>query len=180
MTGSMDADTPTAASRSGNDNAPKVRTLADLAKLAGVSAGTVSRALSGSTLVNEKTREHIQALARDHGFRPNQIASKLRSKRTGTIGVVIPLGHERRQHISDPFFMTLLGHLADELTESGYSLILSRAIPEDTPDWLDWLAGSGMVDGVIVVGQSDQFETIERVARDYRPLVAWGLSLIHI
>ncbi|MEJ2407919.1 MAG: LacI family DNA-binding transcriptional regulator, partial [Novosphingobium sp.] len=156
--------------------AVSVRTLADLARLAGVSTGTVSRALAGKELVNAETRERIQALAREHGFRPNQMASKLRSKRTGVIGVVIPLGHEQRQHISDPFFLTLLGCLADELTESGYDVMLSRAIPDGTSDWLERMTGSGMVDGVLLIGQSDQFDVIERVARTYRPLVAWGSS----
>ena len=152
----------------------EVRTLADLAQLAGVSAGTVSRALAGSSLVKPKTRDRIQALAREHGFRPNQMASKLRTRRTGVIGVVIPLGHERRQHISDPFFMTLLGHLADELTESGYDLMLSRAIPEENPDWLERLTRSGMVDGVIVIGQSNQFDAIEKAAHGYANMVVWG------
>lgn len=161
-----------AAGRSGAHG--QVRTLADLARLAGVSAGTVSRALAGKSLVNIETRERIQALAREHGFRPNQMASKLRSRRTGVIGVVFPLGHAVHQHISDPFFMTLLGHLADELTEGGYDIMLHRAIPDGTSDWLERMTGSGMVDGVIVVGQSDQFDVIEDVASHYRPLVAWG------
>ena len=152
----------------------EVRTLADLARIAGVSAGTVSRALAGKSLVNTETRERIQHLARQYGFRPNQMASKLRSRRTGVIGVVIPLGHDKRQHVSDPFFLTLLGALADELTESGYDLMLSRAIADHTSEWLERMTGSGMVDGVIVIGQSDQFETIERVAAHYRPLVVWG------
>lgn len=151
-----------------------VRTLADLARLAGVSAGTVSRALAGKSLVNAETRERIHELARKHGFRPNQMASKLRSQRTGVIGLVLPLGHEKRQPISDPFFLTLLGYLADELTEAGYDLMLSRCIPDGTPEWLERMTRSGMVDGVIIIGQSDQFEVIEAVSRDYRPLVTWG------
>ncbi|TCM18131.1 LacI family transcriptional regulator [Novosphingobium sp. PhB165] len=154
--------------------AGEVRTLADIARLAGVSAGTVSRALAGKSLVNAETRERIRAIARQHGFRPNQMASRLRSRRTGVIGVVIPLGHEKRQHVSDPFFLTLLGYLADELTEGGYDLMLSRAIPDGTSDWLERMTSSGMVDGVIVIGQSDQFAVIEQVAANYRPLVVWG------
>lgn len=153
--------------------AARVRTLADLAALAGVSTGTVSRALAGKALVNAETRERIQALAAAHGFRPNQLASRLRTQRTGVIGVVVPLGHERRQHLSDPFFMTLLGHLADALTEQGYDLMLSRIIP-DAGDWLERIVESGMLDGVLLIGQSDQFATIERVARHYRPMVVWG------
>jgi len=151
----------------------RIRNIQELAKIAGVSAGTVSRALAGKDLVNKETRERIQAIAREHGFRPNQMARKLRTQQTGVIGVVIPLGHERRQTLSDPFFMTLLGHLADELTETGEDIMLSRVIPGDE-DWLDRIVDSGMLDGVLMIGQSDQLETIERVAQYYKPLVVWG------
>ncbi|MEQ5786951.1 LacI family DNA-binding transcriptional regulator [Erythrobacter sp. NFXS35] len=151
-----------------------VRTITDLARLAGVSPGTVSRALAGKSLVNAKTREKIEAIAREHGFRPNQMASGLRRQKTGVIGVAIPLGHDVRQQISDTFFMTLLGHLADELTLEGYDLMLRRVVPEDDADWLDRFIGSGMIDGVIVIGQSDQFARIEDVADGYLPMVVWG------
>lgn len=156
------------------DKPRRIRNISELAKLAGVSAGTVSRALAGKNLVNRETRERIQALAREHGFRPNQMASRLRTGQTGVIGVVIPLGHEQRQHISDPFFMTLLGYLADALTEGGYDLMLSRVIPAHNEEWLERIVDSGMLDGVLMIGQSDQFEAIERVAEQYRPLVVWG------
>lgn len=151
-----------------------VRTITDLARLAGVSPGTVSRALAGKSLVNARTREKIEALAREHGFRPNQMASGLRRQRTGVIGVVIPLGHDTRQQISDSFFMILLGFLADELTLQGYDLMLRRVVPDDDADWLDRFIGSGMIDGVIVIGQSDQFDRIEEVAEAYRAMVVWG------
>ncbi len=151
----------------------RVRNIADLARLAGVSAGTVSRALSGSGMISTATRERIRALAREHEFTPNALARNLRIQRTGAIGVVIPLGHEVGQHISDPFFMTMLGHLADALTERGYDLLLSRVIPTGS-DWLDKIVDSGRVDGVIVIGQSDQVAVLDRVAARYRPLVVWG------
>lgn len=156
------------------DGRGTIRTITDLARLAGVSAGTVSRALANNSLVNDRTRERIQALAREHGFQPNQMASRLRRQKTGVIGVAIPLGHDRSQQISDTFFMTLLGHLADELTGKGYDLMLRRVIPDRDEDWLDRFIGSGMIDGVLVIGQSDQFERIEDVADGYRPMVVWG------
>lgn len=152
----------------------RIRTITDLASLAGVSAGTVSRALANNSLVNDKTRDRIQSLARQHGFRPNQMASSLRRQKTGVIGVIIPLGHDQRQQISDAFFMALLGRLADELTDKGYDLMLRRVIPGQDEDWLDRFIGSGMIDGVIVIGQSDQFDRIDEVADGYRPMVVWG------
>lgn len=151
----------------------KIKNMKDLADLAGVTTGTVSRALADSSLISAKTRERIQALALEHGFRPNVVARNLRTQKTGAIGVLIPLGHETGQHISDPFFITMLGHLADELTERGYDLLLSRVIPEDS-NWLDRYIGSGKTDGLIIIGQSDQAATLDRVAKDYLPLVVWG------
>ena len=151
----------------------RIRNIAELARLAGVSTGTVSRALADKSLVNKDTRERIQAMAREHGFRPNQMARRLRVQETKVIGVVVPLGHEQRQHLSDPFFMAILGHLADALTENGYDIMLSRVIP-DADDWLERIVDSGMLDGVLLIGQSNQFEAIERVAQWYRPMVVWG------
>jgi DNA-binding LacI/PurR family transcriptional regulator len=151
----------------------RIRNIKELAELAGVSPGTVSRALSDSGLISLKTRERIKAMAAAHDFRPNIMARNLRIQKTGAIGVLIPLGHETGQHISDPFFITLLGLLADALTERGYDLMLSRVIPSDN-DWLDRVVDSGRVDGLIVIGQSDQSAVLDRVAARYRPLVAWG------
>lgn len=147
--------------------------LADLAVLAGVSTATVSRALAGHSSVNTRTRDRIRALAVEHDVRPNQLARNLRLKSTGAIGLVLPLGHAKTQHLTDPFFLTLLGFLADLLVERGYDILLSRVIP-DADDWLERVVDSGRIDGLLLVGQSDQFAVIERVAQRYRPLVVWG------
>ena len=151
----------------------QIKTLKDLAELAGVTSGTVSRALAGSELVTPATRELIVALAREHGVTPNVTARNLRTRRTGAVGVLIPLGHETGQHISDPFFITMLGLLADALTQRGYNLLLSRVVPTDE-NWLGNFARSGQVDGIIVIGQSDQSAVLDKVAESYRPLVVWG------
>ncbi len=151
----------------------KIRNIKELADIAGVSTGTVSRALADSPLISLKTRKRIQALAKEHDFRPNVMARNLRIQRTGAIGVLIPLGHEAGQHLSDPFFVTMLGLIADALTERGYDLLLSRVIPTDS-GWLGRYVDSGRVDGVIVIGQSDQSAVLDEVAARYRPMVAWG------
>ncbi len=155
------------------DEKPRVRNIIELARIAGVSPGTVSRALSGTGMISQKTRDRIRDLAKEHDFRPNVMARNLRIQRTGAIGVVIPLGHEATQHLSDPFFITMLGLLADALTERGYDLVLSRVVPT-SDDWLDQIVDTGRVDGVIMIGQSDQSDVISRVALRYPPIVAWG------
>lgn len=148
-------------------------TLAQLADLAGVSVATVSRSLAGNPVIAETTRSRIVALAREHGFQVNQAARNLRLGRTGAIGVVLPLGHEADQTLSDPFFMSLLGPLADAVANRGHDLLLSRIIPKDDR-WLDRIVDAGRVDGVVLIGQSDQVDVIERVARRYRPMIVWG------
>lgn len=171
----MGANMSTEAEAAGAGFKPhRVRNISELAKIAGVSAGTVSRALAGKNLVNAQTRERIQALAREHGFSPNQMASRLRTGQTGVIGLVIPLGREQKHTLSDPFNMTLLGHIAEALAERGYDLMLSRVTPAHEDEWLSRIVDSGMLDGVLMLGQADQFETIERVADGYLPLVVWG------
>jgi DNA-binding LacI/PurR family transcriptional regulator len=150
-----------------------LKSIADLARLAGVSVSTVSRALTGKGALNKGTRERIQALADHHGFRMNVAAQNLRLGRTGAIAVLMPLGHARGQQLSDPFFLTMLGHLADALTDRGYDLLLSRVLP-DRDDWLDTFIRTGRTDGVIVIGQSDQGAALTRAAAHYRPLLVWG------
>ena len=150
-----------------------LKSIADLARLAGVSVSTVSRALTGKGALNKGTRARIQALADHHGFRMNVAAQNLRLGRTGALAVLMPLGHARGQQLSDPFFLTMLGYLADALTDRGYDLLLSRVLP-DRDDWLDTFIRTGRTDGVIVIGQSDQGAALARAAASYRPLVVWG------
>ncbi|GGE61200.1 LacI family DNA-binding transcriptional regulator [Niveispirillum cyanobacteriorum] len=150
--------------------------MADIARMAGVSVSTVSRALAGSALVPQAKREEILALAQAQGYVINEQARNLRLKKTRTIGIVIPLGHEVGQLISDPFFIELLGRLADEITARDYNVLLTKvARPE--PGWQDRLIQSQKADGLIVIGQSDQHEALNAVARTYLPLVVWGAHL---
>lgn len=151
------------------------KTLADIAKLAGVSPGTVSRALSNTELVNEKTKNKILAIVNELNYTPNIAARNLRTRKTGAIAVIIPLGHEKDQHISDPFFTIMLGYLADELSTRGYDLLLSRVIPRND-NWLDDFINSGRADGIIIIGQSNQSHVLNESAKSYRPMVVWGAN----
>ena len=154
----------------------RAKSLSDLARLSGLSISTISRALSGHWSVAEGTRERVRDLAEAHGYRPNEMARNLRLQRTNAIGIAWPLGHAVGQHLTDPFFLSLLGHVADALVLHGYDIVLSRVLPAGE-DWLDRLVDSGKIDGLILIGQSDQAETIARVARRYPPLVVWGAAL---
>ncbi|MFZ0267674.1 LacI family DNA-binding transcriptional regulator [Caulobacter sp.] len=159
-----------------NQAGARPQNIQELAKIAGVSTATVSRALTGAGHLSPATRERIQKLAADLQFKPSTTARNLRIGRTGAIGVVVPIGHERTQHLSDPFFMTLISHVADRLADHGYDALLSRVVPSDV-DWLDRIAQSGRVDGIIVIGQSDQALVLDQIARAYKPMVVWGAHI---
>lgn len=147
--------------------------MTDIARLAGVHISTVSRALAGSPKVAKKIREEILQLAREHGYVVNSSASNLRLQRTQTISVAIPLGHETAQPLTDPFFMELIGHLADEITQRGYGMFLQKILPP-MDGWLNRLIGSRRADGIVVIGQSTEHDMLEEAAQHYRPMVVWG------
>jgi DNA-binding LacI/PurR family transcriptional regulator len=147
--------------------------MADIAKLAGVSVATVSRALAGNPRVPATVQAHVRKIAKAHGYIVNPMARNLRKGRSHTVGVVIPLAHEAGQRISDPFFIELLGHLADALTERGNSLLLSK-VTATQPGWLDQLIAQQRCDGIIVIGQSTQHDVLNATAQEYLPMVVWG------
>jgi DNA-binding LacI/PurR family transcriptional regulator len=147
--------------------------MADIARLAGVHVSTVSRALAGSPLVEPRMRETILALAERHGYVVNRAARSLRTSRTDTLTVAIPLAHERGQALTDPFFTAMLGQLADEITRRGLALHLEKFLPP-MDDWLEKLIAARRSDGIIVIGQSTEHAALEQAAAKYAPLVVWG------
>jgi DNA-binding LacI/PurR family transcriptional regulator len=148
----------------------------DIARLAGVSKSTVSRALAGSPLVSEETRKRIEALARDNAYRVNEQARGLRLRQSRTVACLIPLSHEAEQPVSDPFFLELVGHIADALASHGYDLLLSKVVPGRL-DSLAAFTESGRADGLLLIGQSLLHTEYEALARTYRPMVVWGALL---
>lgn len=154
-----------------NDN--KSLTMTDIARLAGVSESTVSRALRDNPIINEKTRKKVQKIARDHQYQINESARNLRLNKSHTIAVVMLLDPACGQVISDPFLLDLLGNVADELTKNGYDLLLSttQVLGEDlSPRYLD----SKRADGMIIIGQGEQGHKIEALAGSRKPFVVWG------
>ena len=150
--------------------------MADLAKLAGVSASTVSRALSGSSLINAQTRERIQTLARQFNYTVNSTATDLRSGVKRTIAVVVPYEQASRQSFADPFLHGMIGSLADALTERGYEMLLSR-IDADRLDSAAALFHGGRAAGLILIGQWRHHDQLNAMAAQGLPLVVWGARL---
>ena len=97
----------------------------DIARLAGVSHSTVSRALRNSPLIPQKTAERIQRIAREKGYSASAVARSLVTRKTHTIGVVVT-------SIADPFNGEVVEGLEETANRNGYSVILatSQADPE--------------------------------------------------
>ncbi|NLJ70113.1 MAG: LacI family transcriptional regulator [Clostridiaceae bacterium] len=88
-------------------------TIKDIAKRAGVSYATVSRALNNKADVNPETRKMIVELAEEMGYRPNVIAQSLVTQRTNHIALIVP-------DVSNPFFAELSRSISEASNKSGY------------------------------------------------------------
>ena len=106
-------------------------------------------------------------------YRVDAAGSSLRTGLTRTVGVVIPLTHAETQHLSDPFFLEILGAIADELSARGYSMLLAK-VTEDPTDWITTTIGSRRADGVIVIGQSLHHAALNALSDADFPMVVWG------
>ena len=148
-------------------------TLAQLARLAGVSTSTASRALNNNPLIKQQTREKVQALAREHNYSVNAAASRLRTRKTHVVAVILNLIEHTEQSITDPFLLKIVGDLNKALNARGYELLLSNSFMA-TDDWANYFIGSQRADGLIVVGQGKSSEKIDAAAAKGVPLVVWG------
>jgi DNA-binding LacI/PurR family transcriptional regulator len=150
--------------------------MAKVARLAGVSLSTVSRSLAGSPMISEETRQRVREIAASINYSVDSSASTLRTGLTRTIAVVIPLEHASKQRLSDPFFLEMLGGIADELAARGYSMLLSKTT-QDPREWIISMVGSRRIDGVIVIGQSLHHTHLNELAAENINMVVWGARL---
>jgi DNA-binding LacI/PurR family transcriptional regulator len=137
----------------------------DIAKAAGVSHSTVSRALSDSSLVSDETKAHIQRLAKEMGYSPDSLARSLVTRQTHTVGVVVTT-------IADPFIAEVVQGIEATAQDHGYTVILcnSGAVPEREIAAVEMLR-SKRVDGVIVTSSRLGTLYLEHLERIGVPIV---------
>jgi len=151
-------------------------TMADIAKLAGVSEATVSRALKDSPLINKETRAKVQRIARENNYEINAAARNFRTKKTHTLAVILLVDREWGHEVSDAFLMVLLGSIADEAGMQGYDLLLSTN-PNDVADLNTYFLESKRADGLIIIGQGRNDPRLDRLAEAGAPFIVWGAEM---
>jgi LacI family transcriptional regulator, galactose operon repressor len=142
--------------------APKRVTISDVAAQAGVHRSTVSLALRGDPRITEDTRRRIEAAARDLGYVPNLMARGLATKRTNTIGIVVP------KLVSD-FYLGLVSSQEEWLRARNMTPFLVASKDEEAIEFeeIEQLVGRG-VDGLIIDYHPRSSNTCERVRQAVR------------
>lgn len=132
---------------------PRPATLVDVAARAGVGRGTASRALTGSTAVSPAVREAVLRAADELDYRPNLAARSLRSRRSGSVALVVPETEDLV--FTDSFFSGILRGVNAELTDAGLLLVLSLPRTDAQRHQVERHAVDGHVDGVILISAHD-------------------------
>jgi LacI family transcriptional regulator, gluconate utilization system Gnt-I transcriptional repressor len=146
-------------------------TLHDVAQAAGVSLITASRALSNPQVVSAQTLERVQQAVRATGYIPNLLAGGLKSRRSMTIGALVPF-------IAVPQFLPTLQALTETLDAAGYQLIVGQTGYDRAREaaLLDTLLGR-RVDGIVVTGLLTGSAAAQRLRRLGLPVVeTWDLT----
>ncbi|WZL77776.1 LacI family DNA-binding transcriptional regulator [Eubacteriales bacterium mix99] len=140
-------------------------TIKDVARVAGVSASTVSRALSGRTPVEESTRRKVLEAAQKLNYQPNALAKGLKEGRTGTIGLIVP-------NICNPVFPLVSRGVEDTARKFGYTVILCNT-DEDVNIEMEYIQKlrKKWVDGIILATSGKQSGHITELKDSGLPVV---------
>ncbi len=139
--------------------------IVQIAKRAGVSIATVSRALNNNNSVRPETRRRILQIADELNYKPNPIARSLSKKRTDTIGVILP-------ELVDEFFMEIIRGIDEEAYRSNrYVMVSSSHSQRNIVETLLEFMASGRVDGVILMAPQLHTEAVELIQKSQKPVV---------
>ncbi len=120
-------------------------TIRDVAREAGVSPGTVSRAMNDSPLVNEATRQRVLEVVQTLNYSPNLTARKLSLGKTLTISVILPF-------LTRPSYIERLNGVVAALTPSQYDMVIhSVQTPEQRHTIFEDVIRRERSDGVLII-----------------------------
>lgn len=150
-----------------------VRTIADIARLAGVSKSTVSRALNDSPLIGEETKAKIRSLAREHNFQINAPARRLSLRQSRTIAFVTHAYHKDFS-VADLFGLEIMGGISSGLARREYDLLVIHVDPNDTK-WAHQYYDTGRVDGFILMTSTRKQTHVKALLELGAPFIIWGI-----
>ena len=122
----------------------------DVARLAGVSVATVSRALSNPEKVSNESLEKVHNAIAQVGYRPNMLARNFRSARAYAVVVLVP-------DIANPFYSLFIRALEDRAQQKGYAVLLgdTRGTPEREMDYIRRVE-TRLADGIVQLRPSSE------------------------
>ena len=143
-------------------------TIYDVAREANVSMATVSRVVNGNPNVKPATRKKVLEVIERLGYRPNAVARGLASKKTTTVGVIIP-------DISNIVFAELARGIEDIATMYKYNIILSNSDQNKDKEFhlLNTMLGK-QVDGIVFMSGNITNEHVEEFEKSPVPIVLAG------
>ena len=150
-----------------------VRTIADIARLAGVSKSTVSRALNDSPLIGEETKARIRSLAREHNFQINAPARRLSMQQSRTIAFVTHAYHKDFS-VADLFGLEIMGGISSGLASREYDLLVIHVDPHDNR-WARQYFDTGRVDGFILMTATRKQNHVRALLELGAPFIIWGV-----
>jgi LacI family transcriptional regulator len=154
--------------------AQKVRatTVREIAALAGVSGGTVSRVMNDKPGVGAETRARIKALIAEHDFHGDATARQLSRGRSDSLGIVFPL--QVSEVVMHPVYPELLGAISDAAQEAGYDVILFTTNASRGVEHVLDSVKRKRVDGLILPAASSDDPLIAQVEATNTPTVLIG------
>jgi LacI family transcriptional regulator len=154
-------------------------TIRQLARLSGVSIGTVSRALNGYTDVSPETRERVMRLARELDYTPAAAARSLKTQRSHVIGVFLETG-EGHPDLQHPFFHEVLVGLKNTIGAGGFDLLLfASEHPGNGYGSHAYLkrCRHHSVEGAVLMGADAEDPEVRRLVRSELPTVGVDLEV---
>ncbi|MBI0579096.1 LacI family DNA-binding transcriptional regulator [Neobacillus cucumis] len=155
-------------------------TIRDVAKKAGVSVATVSRALNDKGYIHEDTRKLVEKAIQELNYKPNEVARSLYKKKSRLIGLLLP-------DIRNPFFPELARGVEDEMQEHGLRLIIGNADekPKKEIDYIDTFKQNNVIGIISATNQTEMsyYENLDfpvvfmdRTANEHPSVYADGLA----
>lgn len=149
-------------------------TIADIARAAGVSKSTVSRALNDSPLIGAETKQRIREVAREHDFQMNDAARRLSLNRSHAIALVT-YAYKAEFSVPDAFMLEIMSGISSGLHANDYDLLVIQVDPHDT-GWARRYLETGRVDGFILLSASCTQDHLATLVDMQAPFIVWGAA----